>query len=118
MRILKLLIVEGNTKEENLNFNKAGCVPQSENFQQHIKKIEPTCEIDIVEPDDEKSISKIIPSLGKYHGVVLTGSTLRLKEDIEEYYIAGILHDADYEKFPNKHPNIIVDKLYKMNDYT
>ena len=84
MRILKLLIVEGNTKEENLNFNKAGCVPQSENFQQHIKKIEPTCEIDIVEPDDEKSISKIIPSLGKYHGVVLTGSTLRLKEDIEE----------------------------------
>ena len=40
----------------------------------------------------------------------------KLKKDIEEYYIAGILHDADYEKFPDKHPNIIVDKLYKMNE--
>ena len=46
---LKLLIVEGNTKEENLNFNNAGCVPQSENFEQHIKSLEPNSEIDIVE---------------------------------------------------------------------
>ena len=50
MSILKLLIVEGNTKEENFNFSKAGCVPQSENFKQHIKMFEPNCEIDIVEP--------------------------------------------------------------------
>ena len=45
---LKLLIVEGNTKEENLNFNNAGCVPQSENFKQHIRSLEPNSEIDIV----------------------------------------------------------------------
>ena len=32
---LKLLIVEGNTKEENSNFSKAGCVSQSENFSVH-----------------------------------------------------------------------------------
>ena len=41
MNKLKLLIVEGNTKEENLNFNNAGCVPQSENFKQHIEKLQP-----------------------------------------------------------------------------
>ena len=40
MNTLKLLIVEGNTREENLNFNNAGCVPQSENFKQHIKSLE------------------------------------------------------------------------------
>ena len=81
---LKLLIVEGNTKEENVNFGDAGCVPQSQNFKKHLQKIEPNSEIDIVEPIDDNSISKIISSLKKYDGVVLTGSTLRLNEDIKE----------------------------------
>ena len=84
MSILKLLIVEGNTKEENSNFNKAGCVPQSENFKQHIKMFEPNCEINIVEPGDDGAISKIIASLKKYDGVVLTGSTLRINDNINE----------------------------------
>jgi len=77
---LKLLIVEGNTKEENLNFNNAGCVPQSENFKQHIKMFEPNCEINIVEPGDDSAISKIIDSLKKYDGIILTGSTLRIDD--------------------------------------
>ena len=80
MSILKLLIVEGNTKEENSNFNKAGCVPQSENFKQHVKMFEPNCEIDIVEPGDDSTISKIIDSLKKYDGIILTGSTLRIDD--------------------------------------
>jgi len=80
MSILKLLIVEGNTKEENSNFNKAGCVPQSENFKQHVKMFEPNCEINIVEPGDDRAISKIIASLKKYDGIILTGSTLRIDD--------------------------------------
>ena len=84
MNKLKLLIVEGNTKKENKNFNKAGCVPQSQNFKQHIEKLEPNSEIDIVEPIDDNSISKVISSLQKYEGVILTGSTLRMNEDIQE----------------------------------
>jgi GMP synthase (glutamine-hydrolysing) len=80
MSILKLLIVEGNTKEENSNFNKAGCVPQLENFKQHIKMFEPNCEINIVEPGDDSAISKIIDSLKKYDGIILTGSTLRIDD--------------------------------------
>ena len=84
MSILKLLIVEGNTKEENSNFNKAGCVPQSENFKQHIKIFEPDCEVDIAEPGDDNSIAKIVSSLKKYNGVVLTGSTLRINDDSNE----------------------------------
>ena len=81
---LKLLIVEGNTKEENINFNNAGCVPQSENFAQHIKIFEPKCELDIVEPGNDSSVSKIISSLKKYDGIILTGSTLRVNENSDE----------------------------------
>jgi GMP synthase (glutamine-hydrolysing) len=84
MNKLKLLIVEGNTKAENINFGNAGCVPQSQNFKKHIQKIEPNREIDIVEPLDDDSITKIISSLKKYDGVVLTGSTLRLNNDTKE----------------------------------
>ena len=84
MSTLKLLIVEGNTKKENFNFNEAGCVPQSENFRQHIKKLEPNCEVDIVEPGDDSSISKIFSSLKKYEGVILTGSTLRINDHSNE----------------------------------
>ena len=38
MSNLKILIVEGNTNEENINFNTAGCIPQSDNFKIHVKK--------------------------------------------------------------------------------
>jgi GMP synthase (glutamine-hydrolysing) len=84
MNNLKLLIVEGNTNEENINFDLAGCIPQSENFSLHVKKIEPHCEIDIVAPGDEESISKTILSLKKYNGIILTGSTLRVNDNSNE----------------------------------
>ena len=84
MHKLKILIVEGNTNEENVNFDAAGCIPQSENFKLHVKKIEPTCEIDIVTPGDDESISKIVSSLKKYNGIILTGSTLRVNDNSSE----------------------------------
>ncbi len=40
----------------------------------------------------------------------------KLNENEEIYYITGLLHDADYEKYPNDHPNIIVKKLKEMNE--
>ena len=84
MNKLKLLIVEGNTKEENINFNNAGCVPQSQNFKLHVNKIKQNCEIDIVEPGNDESVSKILSSLKKYNGVILTGSTLRIEDQSKE----------------------------------
>ena len=40
----------------------------------------------------------------------------KLNENEEIYYITGLLHDADYEKYPNDHPNIIVSKLKEINE--
>ena len=81
---LKILIVEGNTNEENVNFDAAGCVPQSENFKLHVQKLEPNCEVEIVSPGDDQSIFKIIKSLKKYNGIILTGSTLRINDNSKE----------------------------------
>ena len=84
MSSLELLIVEGNTRKENLNFKEAGCVPQSKNFEEQIKSIIPNCKIDIVEPGDEIGVNKIIGKLNRYNGIIFTGSTLRINEESEE----------------------------------
>jgi predicted hydrolase (HD superfamily) len=40
----------------------------------------------------------------------------KLGQNKEQWAIAGLLHDADYEAFPEKHPQIIVDKLRELGE--
>lgn len=35
-------------------------------------------------------------------------------QDEEKWAIAGLLHDADYEKFPTEHPKVLVKQLREM----
>ncbi len=37
-------------------------------------------------------------------------------EDEEKFAITGLLHDADYEKHPDQHPNVIVKQLNEMGE--
>ena len=48
--------------------------------------------------------------------IVMEAYGSRLGEDVEEWGVTGLLHDADYEAHPNEHPNIIVSKLRKMGE--
>lgn len=40
----------------------------------------------------------------------------KLGENVEKWAVTGLLHDADYEKYPDKHPNIIVDKMRELGE--
>ena len=40
----------------------------------------------------------------------------KLGEDAEEWAITGMLHDADYEAYPDEHPNLIVAKLRELSE--
>jgi predicted hydrolase (HD superfamily) len=46
--------------------------------------------------------------------LVMEAYAEKLGEPKEEWAVAGLLHDADYEAYPEQHPNIIVEKLRGM----
>lgn len=48
--------------------------------------------------------------------LVMTAFAKHLGEDELRFAITGLLHDADYEKHPEEHPNIIVDRLNEMGE--
>ncbi|MGE0773068.1 MAG: HD domain-containing protein [Cyclobacteriaceae bacterium] len=43
--------------------------------------------------------------------LVMEAYALKYGEDPEEWAIAGMLHDADYEAYPDQHPQVIVRQL-------
>jgi predicted hydrolase (HD superfamily) len=48
--------------------------------------------------------------------LVMEAYAEKFQQDKEKWSIAGLLHDADYEAFPEKHPQIIVEKLKTLGE--
>lgn len=48
--------------------------------------------------------------------LVMAAYARKLGEPEEAWAIAGLLHDADYEAFPEKHPAIIVERLRALGE--
>jgi len=48
--------------------------------------------------------------------LVMRGLAREFGEDEEKFAITGLLHDADYEKYPDQHPNVIVKQLEEMGE--
>lgn len=46
--------------------------------------------------------------------LVMEAYAEKFNENRDEWAIAGLLHDADYEVYPEEHPKIIVEKLRTM----
>jgi predicted hydrolase (HD superfamily) len=48
--------------------------------------------------------------------LVMEAYAEKLGEDKEAWAIAGMLHDADYEAYPDQHPHLIVEKLRTLGE--
>lgn len=46
--------------------------------------------------------------------LVMRALARHFDEDEEKFGVTGLLHDADYDKFPDEHPNRIVKKLREL----
>jgi len=49
--------------------------------------------------------------------LVMEAYAVKYGEDINEWSVAGLLHDADYEAFPDQHPKVIVKKLEDLGEH-
>lgn len=52
-----------------------------------------------------RSVSIVMEAMARHYG-----------EDEEKFAVTGLLHDADYEKFPDLHPKVIVARLEQMGE--
>lgn len=48
--------------------------------------------------------------------LVMEAMARHFGEDEEKFAITGLLHDADYEAYPDQHPAVIVEKLRDMGE--
>ena len=49
--------------------------------------------------------------------LVMEAYAEKLGESVDTWAITGLLHDADYEAYPEKHPQVIVDKLKAIGEH-
>jgi predicted hydrolase (HD superfamily) len=65
-----------------------------------------------------ESMTKSVSLLRHMRTIELVMETYadKLGQNKEQWAIAGLLHDADYEAFSEKHPQIIVDKLRALGE--
>ena len=52
-----------------------------------------------------RTVELVMEALAQHYG-----------EDVEKWAITGLLHDADYEKYPDQHPGVIVQTLRDMGE--
>jgi predicted hydrolase (HD superfamily) len=50
--------------------------------------------------------------------LVMKAYARKFNEDETQWSVAGLLHDADYQKFPEQHPSLIVAKMREMGEET
>jgi predicted hydrolase (HD superfamily) len=48
--------------------------------------------------------------------LVMAAYAQKFEEDEREWSVAGLLHDADYEAYPDQHPGVIVQKLREKGE--
>jgi predicted hydrolase (HD superfamily) len=49
--------------------------------------------------------------------LVMEAYAKQLGENENDWAIAGLLHDADYEAYPDQHPAVIVEKLKQLGEH-
>jgi len=80
----KILIVEGNTAEENGSFTEAGIKTHTESLRESLKYISKDLMIDVVNPSSDKNIDSFNDKLHTFDGLIWGGSSLNIYNDTPE----------------------------------
>ena len=80
----RILIVEGNLKEENQSFSAGGIKTHTESLKDSISYFTNKLIIDVVNPSSDENINEVAKDLGKYNGMIWGGSSLNIYNDTPE----------------------------------
>ena len=80
----KILIVEGNIKEENKNFSNAGIQTHTESLKDSLSYLTNDLALDVVNPSSDLDIQNYNNNLQKYDGLIWGGSSLNIYNDTPE----------------------------------
>ena len=80
----KILIVEGNIKEENKNFTNAGIQTHTESLKDSLCNLTNDLVLDVVNPSSDTDIQNFNNNLEKYDGLIWGGSSLNIYNDTPE----------------------------------
>ena len=80
----KILIVEGNVKEENQSFSKAGIQTHTESLIESLTYLDQRLEIEIINPSSDKNLKIINSKLASYDGLIWGGSSLNIYNNTPE----------------------------------
>ena len=80
----KILIVEGNLKEENTNFSKAGIKTHTQSLKDSLAFITNELVLDVVNPSSDQNIRHFNENLDTYDGLIWGGSSLNIYNDTPE----------------------------------
>ena len=82
--VKKILIVEGNLKEENNNFLKSGIPTHTESLKESLSFFTNSLDLDVINPSSDTNINSVIKDLKKYDGLIWGGSSLNIYNDTPE----------------------------------
>ena len=80
----KLLIVEGNLREENQSFSEVGIQTHTQSLQDSLNHYSKDLQYDVVNPSSDDSLESIKDKLLKYDGLIWGGSSLNIYNDTPE----------------------------------
>ena len=80
----KILIAEGNLREENKRFTEVGIQTHTESLIETLSHFNKNLEFDIVNPSSDKKIDHIKDKLMIYDGLIWGGSSLNIYDNTKE----------------------------------
>ena len=80
----KLLIVEGNLREENLSFSEVGIQTHTQSLQDSLNHYSKDLQYDVVNPSSDDSLETVKDKLLNYDGLIWGGSSLNIYNNTPE----------------------------------
>ena len=80
----KILIVEGNPREENESFSNVGIQTHTESLKDSLNYFEEELKFEVVNPSSDESIETVRSNLLTYNGLIWGGSSLNIYNNTPE----------------------------------